>query len=95
MKSVHMMTFCPTRMSYLLSTCAQVVNIFVPICDASCGIKKEERDYFISPKCMIVIHLFADLEPMFQRDFLKILDHGDGLIISAYQNNTCIHKSDT
>ena len=87
MKSVHMRTFCPTRVSYLLSACAQVLNILVPICDvlASCGIKKEERDYFMSPKCMIIIHLLADLDPMFQRDFLKILDHDDGLIISAYQ----------
>ena len=59
MKSIHMMTFCPTRMCYLLSACAQVVNLLVPSCDVltSAGIKKEERDYILSPKSMIVLHL--------------------------------------
>ena len=29
MKTIHMMTFCPTRMSYLLSACSQTVKLLV------------------------------------------------------------------
>ena len=29
------------------------------------------------------MHLLADLEPVFQREFLKPLDHDDGTIIIA------------
>ena len=44
---VHMMLFCPTRMTYLLSACTQVVDLLLPICDVhpSAGIRKEENDH--------------------------------------------------
>ena len=86
LKTIHMMTFCPTRMAYLLSACAQVVKLLVPICDVltTCGIKEEEREIFLSPKFQIILHILADLEPIFQKDYLKVLDSDDNLIISAY-----------
>ena len=42
MKSLHLMTFCPIQMSYLLTAAAaQSVKLLVPICDvlASAGMK--------------------------------------------------------
>ena len=62
MKTVHIMSFCPTRMAYLLYACAQVVDLLLPICDilTSSGIRKDESDIFLSPKSMIIMHLLAD-----------------------------------
>ena len=62
MKTVHILSFCPTRMAYLLYVCAQVVDLLLPICDilASSGIRKDESDIFLSPKSMIIMHLLAD-----------------------------------
>ena len=85
MKTLRMMSFCLTTVVYLLCACAQVVDLLLPICDvlASGGIRKEESDIFLSPKSMIIIHLLADLELAFQREFLKPLDHDHGAIITA------------
>ena len=85
MKTLRMMSFCLTTVAYLLCACAQVVDLLLPICDvlASGGIRKEESDIFLSPKSMIIIHLLADLELAFQREFLKPLDHDHGAIITA------------
>ena len=33
MKKVHLMTFCPTRMSHLLDSCLKAVELFIPLCD--------------------------------------------------------------
>ena len=44
-----------------------------------------ERDYFMSPKGMIIMHLLEDLEYVFLKNFLKVLDHDNGIIIASYQ----------
>ena len=87
MRTIHMMTYCPTRMSYLLTASTQIVNLLVPLCDAlaTANIKKEERSLFMSPKGMILVHLLADLKKIFFNNYLKILDYHDGFIIFSYQ----------
>ena len=67
MRTVQTTLFCPTRMAYLLTACAQLVDLLLPTCDAlaSVGIRKEENHIFLSPKLMIIMHLLADLEPIF------------------------------
>ena len=87
MKPVHLMTFCPTRMNYLLQSCDQVAKILVAICDvlATADIKEEERAYFMSPKGMIILHLLADLEPVYTKEYLRKLDVDKGLIIEVYR----------
>ena len=82
MKTIHIMTYCPTRMSYLLTASTQMFNLLVPLCDvlATANIKEEERSLFMSPEGMILVHLLADL-----KNYLKILDFHDDLIISSYQ----------
>ena len=86
-KTIHMMTYCPTRMPYLLTASTQIVNLLVPLCDilATANIREEERSLFMSPKGMILVHLLADLKNIFFKNYLKILDYHDGLIISYYQ----------
>jgi len=76
LKPIHLMTFCPTRMNYLLQACEQVIKILVAVCDvlATADIKKEERSYFMSPKGIIMMHLLADLEPVFIKDYFRKLD---------------------
>ena len=87
MKTIHMMTYCPTRMSYLLTASTQIVNLLVLLCDilATANIREEERSLFMSPKGMILVHLLADLKNIFFKNYLKILDYHDGHIISYYQ----------
>ena len=55
MKTVHMMSFCPTRMFYILTKCEQTVVNFVPIYDviATTNLKLEKNAAFRSPKKMI------------------------------------------
>lgn len=89
MKSVHMMSFCPTRMSYILTACAQTVVNLVPLCDviSTANLKPEESSSFMSPKGMIILHLLADLESLFLKYYLKVLDTDDSLIISIYDTS--------
>ena len=86
MKTVHMMSFCPTRMSYILTACKQTVINLVPLCDAiaTANLKSEENAAFMSPKGMIILHLLADLESVFLKYFLKVLDKDNSLIVSVY-----------
>ena len=39
----------------------------------------------MSPKGMILVHLLADLKKIFFKNYVKILDYLDGLIISSHQ----------
>ena len=87
MKTIHMMTYCPTRISYLLTASTQIVNLLVPLSDvlATANIKEEERSLFMSPKGMILVHLLADLKNIFFKNYLKVFDYHNGLVISSYQ----------
>ena len=76
MKTVHMISFCSTRMSYILTACKQTVVNLVPLCDviSTANLKLEENGAFMSPKGMIILHLLADFESVFLKYFLKELD---------------------
>ena len=93
LKKIHLFSFCPTRMAYLLICCKQSVNLLVPLCDVmtTLDLKKEQRDYFMSPRSMFVMHILADLDPIFKKELLKVLDGDDGLIINSYRINTDFH----
>ena len=68
MKTVHTISFCPARMAYLLTACAQFVDLLLLIYDvfASAEVRKEESEIFLSRKLMIIMHSLADFEPIFQ-----------------------------
>ena len=87
MKPIHMMTWCPTRMSNLLTCASQVAKgNLLPLCDvmASCNVKPDERDYLMSPNGMILLHLLADLETAFVPKFLRKLDGDKALVIEMF-----------
>ena len=86
MNPVHMMVWCPTRMSNMLTCAVQSVEHLFPLCDtlASCDIRKENRDYFMSPTGMIILHMMADLENVFVPQLLRKLDRDQSLIIEVY-----------
>jgi len=73
-------------MGNLLTASKRTAELLVPIYDvlATCGIKREEAEYFCSPKCLIIMHLLADLEPLFMGKFLKRLDSDDAVIIDVF-----------
>ena len=89
MKTVHLMTFCPTRLSYLLDSCLKAVELFITLCDvlSTIGIKKEEIDYFLAPKHLFIMHILADLQPVFNKYLLKAVDKDDGIIINTFRLN--------
>ena len=71
MKKVHMMSFCPTHMAYLLKAAAHSVKFLVPLYNilVTLEVKKEQRDVFLTPKSMFALHALADLEKPFQNTF--------------------------
>ena len=85
----HLMKFCPTRMSYLLDSCLKAVELFIPLCDFRniINIKKEETDSFLAPKKYFIMHILADLQPIFHKYLLKPVFKDDGIIINTYPIN--------
>lgn len=63
-KPVHLMLFCRTCISYLLTACKQAVNLLLSICDELlfANVKPDERATFMSPKSMFIILSLVDLE---------------------------------
>ena len=86
MKQIKVVTWCPTRMANLLTASSQTVALLFPLCDVlvSCDIKTEERAYFMSPTCVGILHLFADLDAIMIGDFLRKLDTDDAVIMDVY-----------
>ena len=86
MKPIHLMTWCPTRMSYILTASKRTVETLVPLCDVlvSADIKRVDKLYFMSAKSMIILHIPADLESTFIGSLLRKSDSDDSLIIEAY-----------
>ena len=89
MKQMKAMMWCPTRMGYLLSSSKRCTELLVPLADVlvSCGLKKEEATYFLSPKCLGIMHLLANIEEVFMKGFIRCL--GDNsLIIDVFNEST-------
>ena len=89
MKKVHLITFCLTRIAYLLDSCLKAVELLVPIFDVliSAGVKMDETDSFLTPKDLFIMHILADLQPVFNKFLPKAVDKGDRVIIDAFQLN--------
>ena len=95
MKKVNMMSFCPTRMAYLLTAAAHSVKLLVSLCNVlvTLDVKKEQRDVFLTPKSMFVLHALADLEKPFQKQFLKALDTDQSTATDVYRINSTFARS--
>ena len=81
MKEVHLMTFGRNRMGYLLNACSQALNLLLP---TSANLKIEERSSFLSIKSMIIMHVLAEMEELFLKKFLRMLDGDNSLIIECH-----------
>lgn len=90
MKPMKAMTWSPTRMGYLLTSSKRCTELLVPLSDVlvSCDIKKEEASYFLSPKCLGIMHLLADVEEVFMKGFIRRLDGDKSLIIDVFNEST-------
>ena len=73
MKKIHMVTWLPMCMSYILSACKLTVHNLIAISDVlvSADIKKEERAYIMGPQSMTVLHILADLENELGKSYLR------------------------
>ena len=62
MKTVHMISFCTTRMSYILTVSKQTVANFFLLYNvtATTSLKLEKGTTCMSPKVTIFLHLLAD-----------------------------------
>ena len=88
MKTVHMMSFCPTRMFYILTKCEQTVANFVLIYDviATANLKLEKNAAFRSPKKWYSTSATWSWVN-FLKYFPKLLDKCNSLIKSLYHTS--------
>ena len=60
-------------MAYLLKSAAHSVKFLVPLSNVlvTLDVTKKQRDVFLTPKSMFVLHALADLEKPFQKQFYR------------------------
>ena len=73
--------------SFAFECSAQTVKILFPICDmlATTGVKEEEASYFLSPTCLSILHMMADLEEVFVSKFLRKLDTDEATLYNVFR----------
>ena len=84
MRLLHVMPFCPTPISYLLTACKQAVNLLLSTCDAlaSADIKLHERRTFIPFNQWFFAGRFTE---RVDKNYLRPLGGETRLIIDCYQ----------
>lgn len=94
MKTGHMMSFCSTRIPYILIAQKQTIVNLVPLCDvgATATLKLNEDAAFMSSQSMIILHQLADLEPVFLSRSLKVLDKNNSLCFMYHMSLAFIQK---
>lgn len=88
-KTIYVMSFSSTRLSYILTARRQTVVNWVPLCNVivTANLKLEENEACMSPEGTIILYLLADLESGFLKYFLKLLDKDSSLILSVYHTS--------
>ena len=89
MKQMKTLVWCPTRMGYILTSSKRCTELLVPLADvlASCDIKKENASYFLSPKCIAIMHILGDVEEVFMEKFIRRLDGDNSVIIDVFHES--------
>ena len=97
MKPFKLMTWCPTRMANPLECSARILKMLFPICDmlAATGVKEEEASYFLSPNCLSILHMIADLEEVFVSTFLRNLDTDEATLFDVFRLSETFTKSES
>lgn len=62
-----------------------MVGLLFPLCDTliTSYLKKEQTDYFLSPICLSILHLFSDLDQVFVGLFLNKPDTDNAIVTKA------------
>ena len=81
--------WCPTHMGCILTSSKRCTELLVPLADAlaSCDIKKENASYFLSPKCIAIMHILGDVEEVFMEKFIRLLDGDNSVIIDVFHES--------
>ena len=81
--------WCPTRMGYILTSSKRCTELLVLLADvlASYDIKKENASYFLSPKCIAIMHILGDVEEVFMEKFIRRLDGDSSVIIDVFHES--------
>ena len=76
-------------MGYILTSSKRHTELLVPLADVlpSCNIKKENASYFLSPKCIVIMHILGDAEEVFMEKFIRWLDGDNSVIIDAFHES--------
>ena len=84
MRPLHLMLFCPTPRSYLLTACKQAVNLLLSTCDvlASADVKPYERVTFIPLSQWFFAGRFTE---KVDKNYVRTLGGETRLIIDCYQ----------
>ena len=89
MKQMKTVVWCPTHMGCILTSSKRCTELLVPLADAlaSCDIKKENASYFLSPKCIAIMHILGDVEEVFMEKFIRRLDGDNSVIIDVFHES--------
>ena len=95
MKAFKLTTWCPARMANLLECSARTVKILFPICDmlATTGVKEGEASYFLSPTCLNILHMMADLKEFLVSKFLRKPDTDEATLFNVSRLSETFTKS--
>ena len=84
-KPMHLMTYCPTRMSCIVLVSPQIVKMLLPIYKISNSADIKRRNMINScSQGVIIVHLAGDLEPVLFSIIFKKLHQNDGLTTMVY-----------
>ena len=88
MKQMKTLAWCPSRMGYILTSSKRCTELLVRLADvlASCDIKKENASYFISPKCIAIMHILY-VEEVLMEKFIRRLDGDNSVIIDVFHES--------
>ena len=79
----------------VLTAAAHSVKLLLSLCNiqVTLDIKKEQHGIFLMPKSMFVLHVLADPEKPFHKQFLKSLDTDQSIAIDDYRINSTFARS--
>ena len=91
-KKLKALTWCPTRMGYLLVSSKRSAELLVPLADvlSSPDMMKNHKEfaaYFLSPKCIVIMHILGDVSEIFMEKFIRRLDGDNSVIIDVFQES--------
>ena len=92
MKKSKALTWCPTRMGYLLVSSKRSAELLVPLADvlSSPDMMKNHKEfaaYFLSPKCIVIMHILGDVSEIFMEKFIRRLDGDNSVVIDVFQES--------